>query len=128
MSKGAMFLSTATGKGYAVVETGSILYLTATPDLTWLFTTEGVVAATLPMDYFEATLSPLFFCRIHEAHIVALDQIISFDPSGILLPGALLPIGKSYLSHLCASLPILEETGWFINREGKLEQGTGELQ
>jgi DNA-binding LytR/AlgR family response regulator len=128
MSKGALFLPTETGCRYAVVEIAGIHYLSAKPGRTTLIgTTEGPVHASLPLDFFDKTLSTALFCRIHESHIVALDKIISFDRSALYLPGATLPIGRNYLSQLHARIPILEESHWFINNEGRLEQGTGEL-
>ena len=128
MSTGALFLSTATGDRYAVVEVSNILYLTASRDITYLFTTSGVIDATLPLHYFENTLSNEKFCKIHDTHLVALDKIISFDASNMLMPGALLPIGESFVPGLRASIRVLEEGCWFINNKGRLEEGTGELQ
>jgi DNA-binding LytR/AlgR family response regulator len=128
MSTRALFLSTATGNRYAIVDVSSIVYLTGSRDITYLFTTSGVIDTILPLHYFEKALSHEKFCKIHDTHLIAIERIISFDASNVLMPGALLPIGESFVPALRASIRVLEDGCWFINNEGRLEEGTGELQ
>jgi DNA-binding LytR/AlgR family response regulator len=122
-----LFLTTATGGNYQIVETSSILYLTSARDITYLFTGSGIVETTLPIHYFQKALSSRQFCRIHDAYIVAIDRIISFDESSMLMPGALLPIGRMYADELRRCINVIDNSSWYINAEGRLELGTGEF-
>lgn len=127
MSTGMLFLTTVTGDQYQVVDTNSILYLTSDRDITYLFTTSGIVETDLSLHYFERALSSRQFCRIHDAHMVAIDRIISFDENSMLMPGALLPIDRMYTDALRNSIHVINSSSWYIDSNGRLEQGTGEF-
>jgi hypothetical protein len=106
----------------------NLLYVSSTSSETYFFTTTGVVVSKVPLPYFDQYLSKRKFCRIHAAHMISLDKIISFDSQAVLMPGALLPLSKEYESHLRSSVRILsseQEEGLdrlYIDESGRLRR------
>jgi hypothetical protein len=104
----------------------NLLYVSSTSSETYFFTTTGVIVSKVLLPFFDQYLSKRKFCRIHAAHMISLDKIISFDSQAVLMPGALLPLSKEYESDFRSRVRILstdpdeEQGSLFIDQKGKL--------
>lgn len=89
-----------------IIPTASIQYLEAADDYVKIHTPEGVFLKNKTMGYFEETLDPQNFIRIHRSHIINVQLITRIDPYekdshlAVLSIGLKLPVSKSGYAKL----------------------------
>ncbi|MDO3644679.1 LytTR family DNA-binding domain-containing protein [Mucilaginibacter sp. L3T2-6] len=90
-----------TGTKVKIIPVQDVLYLAADDDYVSVYTAEGSYLKNKTMNFFEQTLDPKYFVRVHRSYIVAIQQITRIDPYekdahlAILKSGAKIPVSKT---------------------------------
>lgn len=90
-----------TGTKVKIIPVQDVLYLEADDDYVSVHTAEGSYLKNKTMGFFEQTLDPRHFVRVHRSYIVAIAEITRIDPYekdahlAILRSGAKIPVSKS---------------------------------
>lgn len=90
-----------TGTKVKIIPVQDVIYLAADDDYVSVFTAEGSFLKNKTMNFFEQTLNPQYFVRVHRSYIIAIQQITRIDPYekdahlAILKSGAKVPVSKT---------------------------------
>jgi len=90
-----------TGTKVKIIPVQDVQYLAADDDYVSVFTAEGSYLKNKTMNFFEQTLDPRYFVRVHRSYIIAIQQITRIDPYekdahlAILKSGAKIPVSKT---------------------------------
>ncbi|MDN5285102.1 MAG: response regulator [Mucilaginibacter sp.] len=90
-----------TGTKVKIIPVVDVEYLQADDDYVSVFTKEGSYLKNKTMNFFEQTLDPRQFVRVHRSYIIAIQQITRIDPYekdahlAILKSGAKIPVSKT---------------------------------
>jgi two-component system LytT family response regulator len=90
-----------TGTKVKIIPVLDVIYLQADDDYVSVFTQEGSYLKNKTMNFFEQTLDPRYFVRVHRSYMVAIQQITRIDPYekdshlAILKSGAKIPVSKT---------------------------------
>lgn len=90
-----------TGTKVKIIAVQDVEYLQADDDYVSVVTAEGAFLKNKTMAFFEKTLDPRQFVRVHRSYIVAISQITRLDPYekdshlAILKSGAKIPVSKT---------------------------------
>ncbi len=90
-----------TGTKVKIIAVQDVEYLQADDDYVSVVTAEGAFLKNKTMAFFEKTLDPGQFVRVHRSYIVAISQITRLDPYekdshlAILKSGAKIPVSKT---------------------------------
>jgi two-component system LytT family response regulator len=90
-----------TGTKVKIIPVQDVQYLQADDDYVSVFTSEGSFLKNKTMNFFEQTLDPRYFVRVHRSYIIAIQQITRIDPYekdshlAILKSGAKIPVSKT---------------------------------
>jgi len=90
-----------TGTKVKIIPVQDVLYLAADDDYVSVYTAEGSYLKNKTMNFFEQTLDPKYFVRVHRSYIIAIQQITRIDPYekdahlAILKSGAKIPVSKT---------------------------------
>jgi two-component system LytT family response regulator len=101
-----------TGTKVKIIPVPDVHYLEADDDYVSVHTHEGSFLKNKTMSFFEQTLNPAQFVRVHRSYIVAVPQITRIDPYekdahiAILKSGAKIPVSKAGYTKLKAVLGI----------------------
>ncbi len=89
------------GSNIKIVPVHDILYIEAYDDYVKIFTTKEMFLKKKTMSFYEQSLSPSQFVRVHRSYIIALSQLTKIEPSekdsyvGLLKNGTRIPLSKS---------------------------------
>ena len=95
-----------TGNKVKIIPTHEIHYLEADDDYVKIVTQEGSFLKNRTMQFYEKTLDPKFFVRVHRSYILHVNQITRIDPYqkethlAVLRDGKQIPVSKSGYSRL----------------------------
>lgn len=95
-----------TGTKITIIPVEDILYLEADDDYVNIHTANGAYLKNKTMAFFEQTLRPEQFVRVHRSYIVRIQEITRIDPYekdshlAILRSGAKIPVSKTGYSKL----------------------------
>lgn len=101
-----------TGTKVKIIAVQDVEYLQADDDYVSVITPEGAFLKNKTMAFFERTLDPKHFVRVHRSYIIAISQITRLDPYekdshlAILKSGAKIPVSKTGYVKLKAVLGI----------------------
>jgi two-component system LytT family response regulator len=90
-----------TGTKVKIIPVADVEYLQADDDYVSVITKEGSYLKNKTMSFFEQTLDPRYFVRVHRSYIIAIQQITRIDPYekdahlAILKSGAKIPVSKT---------------------------------
>jgi two-component system LytT family response regulator len=90
-----------TGTKVKIIPVQDVEYLAADDDYVSVYTAEGSFLKNKTMNFFEQTLDPKYFVRVHRSYIIAIQQITRIDPYekdahlAILKSGAKIPVSKT---------------------------------
>jgi two-component system LytT family response regulator len=90
-----------TGTKVKIIPVQDVQYLQADDDYVSVFTQEGSYLKNKTMSFFEQTLDPRYFVRVHRSYMLAVQQITRIDPYekdshlAILKSGAKIPVSKT---------------------------------
>lgn len=90
-----------TGTKVKIIPVQDVQYLEADDDYVSIHTQEGSFLKNKTMSFFEQTLDPRQFVRVHRSYILAVQQITRIDPYekdahiAILKSGAKIPVSKA---------------------------------
>ena len=90
-----------TGTKVKIIAVQDVEYLQADDDYVSVVTAEGAFLKNKTMAFFEKSLDPRQFVRVHRSYIVAISQITRLDPYekdshlAILKSGAKIPVSKT---------------------------------
>jgi two-component system LytT family response regulator len=90
-----------TGTKVKIIPVQDVLYLAADDDYVSVYTSEGSYLKNKTMNFFEQTLDPKYFVRVHRSYIIAIQQITRIDPYekdahlAVLKSGAKVPVSKT---------------------------------
>jgi two-component system LytT family response regulator len=90
-----------TGTKVKIIPVSDVQYLSADDDYVSIYTAEGSFLKNKTMNFFEQTLDPRQFVRVHRSHIISIQQITRIDPYekdahlAILKSGAKIPVSKT---------------------------------
>jgi two-component system LytT family response regulator len=90
-----------TGTKVKIIAVQDVEYLQADDDYVSVITAEGAFLKNKTMAFFEKTLDPRYFVRVHRSYIIAIQQITRLDPYekdshlAILKSGAKIPVSKT---------------------------------
>jgi two-component system LytT family response regulator len=90
-----------TGTKVKIISVQDVEYLQADDDYVSVITAEGAFLKNKTMTFFEKTLDPRYFVRVHRSYIIAIQQITRLDPYekdshlAILKSGAKIPVSKT---------------------------------
>jgi two-component system LytT family response regulator len=90
-----------TGTKVKIIPVQDVQYLAADDDYVSVYTPEGSFLKNKTMNFFERTLDPRYFVRVHRSYMVAIQQITRIDPYekdahlAILKCGAKIPVSKT---------------------------------
>ncbi|MDB5000645.1 MAG: DNA-binding response regulator [Mucilaginibacter sp.] len=90
-----------TGTKVKIISVQDVEYLQADDDYVSVITAEGAFLKNKTMAFFEKTLDPRYFVRVHRSYIIAIQQITRLDPYekdshlAILKSGAKIPVSKT---------------------------------
>lgn len=90
-----------TGTKVKIIPVQDVQYLEADDDYVSIHTQEGSFLKNKTMSFFEQTLDPRQFVRVHRSYILAVQQITRIDPYekdahlAILKSGAKIPVSKT---------------------------------
>ncbi len=90
-----------TGTKVKIIPVADVEYLMADDDYVSVITKEGSYLKNKTMSFFEQTLDPRQFVRVHRSYIIAITQITRIDPYekdahlAILKSGAKIPVSKT---------------------------------
>ena len=95
-----------TGTKVKIIPVQDVQYLGADDDYVSIYTAEGSYLKNKTMNFFEQTLDPGQFVRVHRSYIIAISQITRIDPYekdahlAILKSGAKIPVSKTGYAKL----------------------------
>ena len=95
-----------TGTKVTIIPVQEIRYIEAYDDFVKIHTAAGVFLKNKTMGFFEKTLKPELFTRIHRSYIIRLDEINKIEPMekdshvAILRNGDKIPVSKSGYARL----------------------------
>jgi two-component system LytT family response regulator len=95
-----------TGNKVKIIPIHEIHYIEADDDYAKVVTNEGSFLKNRTMQFYEKTLDPKFFVRVHRSYIVHVNQITRIDPYqkethlAILRDGKQIPVSKTGYSKL----------------------------
>ncbi len=95
-----------TGNKVKIIPLHDIHFLEADDDYVKIITSEGSYLKNRTMQFYEKTLDPKFFVRVHRSFIVHVNQITRIDPYqkethlAILRDGKQIPVSKTGYSKL----------------------------
>lgn len=95
-----------TGNKVKIIPMHEIHYLEADDDYVKIVTREGSYLKNRTMQFYEKTLDPKFFVRVHRSYIIHVNQITRIDPYqkethlAILRDGKQIPVSKSGYTKL----------------------------
>ncbi len=95
-----------TGTKVKIIPVQDVEYLAADDDYVSVYTAEGSFLKNKTMNFFEQTLDPRYFVRVHRSYIIAIQQITRIDPYekdahlAILKSGAKIPVSKTGYAKL----------------------------
>jgi len=90
-----------TGTKVKIIPVADVQYLQADDDYVSVFTQEGSFLKNKTMSFFEQTLDPRHFVRVHRSYILSVQEITRIDPYekdshlAILKSGAKIPVSKT---------------------------------
>ena len=90
-----------TGTKVKIISVLDVEYLQADDDYVSVITAEGAFLKNKTMAFFEKTLDPRHFVRVHRSYMIAIQQITRLDPYekdshlAILKSGAKIPVSKT---------------------------------
>lgn len=90
-----------TGTKVKIISVQDVEYLQADDDYVSVITAEGAFLKNKTMAFFEKTLDPRYFVRVHRSYMIAIQQITRLDPYekdshlAILKSGAKIPVSKT---------------------------------
>jgi two-component system LytT family response regulator len=90
-----------TGTKVKIIPVQDVEYLAADDDYVSVYTAEGSFLKNKTMNFFEQTLDPRQFVRVHRSYMIAIQQITRIDPYekdahlAILRSGAKIPVSKT---------------------------------
>jgi two-component system LytT family response regulator len=90
-----------TGTKVKIIPVQDVEYLAADDDYVSVYTAEGSFLKNKTMNFFEQTLDPRQFVRVHRSYMIAISQITRIDPYekdahlAILKSGAKIPVSKT---------------------------------
>ncbi len=90
-----------TGTKVKIIPVQDVEYLAADDDYVSVYTAEGSFLKNKTMNFFEQTLDPRQFVRVHRSYMIAIQQITRIDPYekdahlAILKSGAKIPVSKT---------------------------------
>ena len=90
-----------TGTKVKIIPVQDVEYLAADDDYVSVYTAEGSFLKNKTMNFFEQTLDPKYFVRVHRSYMIAIQQITRIDPYekdahlAILKSGAKIPVSKT---------------------------------
>lgn len=99
-----------TGSKVKIIPVHEIQYLEADDDFVKIITLEGTFLKNKTMAFYEQTLDPLQFVRVHRSYIIHISQITKIEPyqkethMAILRGGQQIPISKTGYAKLKISL------------------------
>jgi two-component system, LytTR family, response regulator len=99
-----------TGSKVKIIPVHEIQYLEANDDFVKIITSEGTFLKNKTMSFYEQTLDPLQFVRVHRSYIVHISQITKIEPyqkethMAILRGGQQIPISKTGYAKLKITL------------------------
>jgi two-component system, LytTR family, response regulator len=99
-----------TGSKVKIIPVHEIQYLEADDDFVKIITSEGTFLKNKTMSFYEQTLDPLQFVRVHRSYIVHISQITKIEPyqkethMAILRGGQKIPISKTGYAKLKITL------------------------
>jgi two-component system, LytTR family, response regulator len=99
-----------TGSKVKIIPVHEIQYLEADDDFVKIITSEGTFLKNKTMSFYEQTLDPLQFVRVHRSYIVHISQITKIEPyqkethMAILRGGQQIPISKTGYAKLKITL------------------------
>ena len=94
------------GNNIKIIPVADVLYLEAYDDYVKIHTREGIFLKKKTMGYYENTLNPSQFVRVHRSFILALSQLTRIEPLekdnhvALLKTGARIPLSKSGYTKL----------------------------
>lgn len=89
------------GSNIKIVPVYDILYIEAYDDYVKIFTAKEMFLKKKTMSFYEQSLNPSQFVRVHRSYIISLSQLTKIEPSekdsyvGLLKNGAKIPLSKS---------------------------------
>ncbi|MEO6150588.1 MAG: LytTR family transcriptional regulator DNA-binding domain-containing protein [Mucilaginibacter sp.] len=95
-----------TGTKVKIIPVRDVLYLQADDDYVSIITAEGSYLKNKTMSFFEQTLDPRQFVRVHRSYILSVSEITRIDPFekdshlAILKSGAKIPVSKTGYTKL----------------------------
>lgn len=95
-----------TGTKVKIIPVADVQYLQADDDYVSVFTQEGSFLKNKTMSFFEQTLDPRHFVRVHRSYILSVQEITRIDPFekdshlAILKSGAKIPVSKTGYAKL----------------------------
>jgi two-component system LytT family response regulator len=95
-----------TGTKVKIIPVADVQYLQADDDYVSVFTQEGSFLKNKTMSFFEQTLDPRHFVRVHRSYILSVQEITRIDPYekdshlAILKSGAKIPVSKTGYAKL----------------------------
>lgn len=95
-----------TGTKVKIIPVADVQYLQADDDYVSVFTHEGSFLKNKTMSFFEQTLDPRHFVRVHRSYILSVQEITRIDPYekdshlAILKSGAKIPVSKTGYAKL----------------------------
>jgi two-component system, LytTR family, response regulator len=100
------------GSNIKIIPVHDILYIEAYDDYVKIFTPKEMFLKKKTMSFYEQTLNPAHFVRVHRSFIIALSQLTKIEPSekdtyvGLLKSGARIPLSKTGYTKLKSVLGI----------------------
>ena len=95
-----------TGTKVKIIPVRDVLYMQADDDYVSIITPEGAFLKNKTMNFFEKTLDPQQFVRVHRSYILSVAEITRIDPYekdshlAILKSGAKVPVSKTGYAKL----------------------------
>ncbi len=95
-----------TGTKVKIIPVADVQYLQADDDYVSVITQEGAFLKNKTMSFFEQTLDPRHFVRVHRSYILSVQEITRIDPYekdshlAILKSGAKIPVSKTGYAKL----------------------------
>lgn len=89
------------GSNIKIIPVHDILYIEAYDDYVKIFTQKEMFLKKKTMNFYEQSLNPAQFVRVHRSYIIALQQLTKIEPSekdtymGLLKQGIRIPLSKS---------------------------------
>ena len=101
-----------TGSKIKIIPLHEIVYLEADDDYVRIVTGDGQYLKSKTLSFYEQTLDPAHFVRVHRSYIIPLKQITRIDPyhkesyMAVLASGKQIPVSKSGFAKLKELLDI----------------------